>query len=152
MLVSHAGGLLTLPLLPHDSVQSLRRQLQALGLRPTELSDFTNFVRLQDDQTMEQADIWDGRRPVCMAKAPAAASSSAPAPSPAAAAAAAAAGGSNDAWSLWIHSSKSMKLYVSQLTATAHGSSISERCGLTRCRLSLPAVAVAVFALLRSRR
>ena len=110
VLVRHAGGILKLPLLPHDSVRSLRLQLAALGLRSNELSDLDNYEQLQDAQTMEQAGIWNGRRPVFMAKAPAAAASSSCAASPSSAAAAASA--SDDAWSLWIHR-KAMQIYVS---------------------------------------
>jgi len=111
VLVRHADGILRLPLLPADSVKSLRLQLAALGLRPKELTDLSDHEQLRDDQTVEQAGIWDGRRPVFMAKAPAAASSSATAPSPASAAAAAS--WSNDAWSLWIHSRKLIQICVS---------------------------------------
>ena len=91
VLVRHAGGILKLPLLPHDSVKSLRLQMQLLGLRPCELSGLGDCVQLRDDHTMEQAGVLRSRFGVIMATvvlptATSAAAASSAAASPAASA------------------------------------------------------------------
>ena len=79
--VRHEGGTLTLPLLPTDSVQSLRRQVQLLGLQPHEAQRCAqHYVLLRDDQTMEQAGVFSSRHGVTVTTlaAPAAAAAAGP--------------------------------------------------------------------------
>ena len=111
--VRHAGGTIKLPLLPADSVKSLRSQLQLFGLRPCELPSFAHCVRLKDEQTMAQADILDGDRAVFMTKDP-------PAAADAAAASSSAAGGAGgDGWSLWVHyRPRPLQIFVRQLISS----------------------------------
>jgi len=106
VFVLYAGGILKLPLLPGDSVKSLRRQIELLGLRPYEAQRYAqHYMQLRDDQTMEQAGLLGSRHGVTVTKlaAPAAASL-------------AAAGEGADAGatcSLWVRGPASMQIFVS---------------------------------------
>ena len=68
VLVHHAGGTLKLPALPDDSIKSLHQQLRWLKLKPAKLPDYGNYEQLRDEQTVKQAGIEYGSRPVWMAR------------------------------------------------------------------------------------
>jgi hypothetical protein len=106
VLVHHAGGTIKLPLLPTDSVKSLRRQIQLLGLRPYEAQRYAQHrVQLRDDQTMEQAGLLGSRHGVTVTEL------AAPAAAPSAAAGAGADAGAT--CSLWVRGPASMQIFVS---------------------------------------
>ena len=112
VLVRHAGGTIKLPLLPADSVKSLRSQLVALGLRPCELDSFAHCTQLRDELTMAQADVLDCRSHVFMAKAPLAAAGAAAAAASNGGAGGAAGGAAHD-WSLWVYERRPIAIQVS---------------------------------------
>jgi len=120
--VRHEGGTLTLPLLPTDSVQSLRRQVQLLGLLPHDAQRCAqHYVQLRDDQTMEQAGLLGSVLGVTMTKVagPAAAAAAA---GPAQAAAAGPGADAGATCLLWAHPSPSFEILVSSDIRRPHNS------------------------------
>jgi hypothetical protein len=122
VLVRHAGGTIKLPLLPTDSVQSLRRQVQLLGLQPHEAQRCAqHYVQLRDDQTMEQAGLLGSVLGVTMTKVagPAAAAAAA---GPAQAAAAGPGADAGATFSLWTRGPPAIEILVSSDIRRPHNS------------------------------
>jgi hypothetical protein len=65
--VHHAGDIIELPMLPVESIMSLRQQLKWLALKPVVLPNPKEYEQLRDEQTMEQAGIASGCRAIFMA-------------------------------------------------------------------------------------